>query len=138
MSYFVRDTVAVAAPAASASTIVTDYTKVFNGEICGIGWYATTPAFESTYTLTITAEDTSQAILNTVQVTTSLTWYYPRGQVHNTTGGGTSFGTTGLGLIRDKFLVANERIKVVVNGTSDITTGQGGTLVVVVKGSMGR
>lgn len=136
MSYFVRDTVALEAAAGTASSNVTDFTGAFTGQIWAVGYYAIAPVFESTFTVTLTLEKTSQTILSGIPVTTSLQWFYPRGQVHNTTGGGTSFGTTGLGLIRDKFSVANERIKIVIDGTSNITTGQSGVCVVVVEGTL--
>lgn len=135
MSHFVRDAFTITST--DGTTTVTTFSRQFNGQIWAAGYYADpTSYFPSSATLTLSLEDTSQTFIESVAVSTSLHWYYPRAQVHGTTGGGLTNGTTGTAAITDLFTVSGERIRATVDMTSNITTGQGGNIVIVVQGSM--
>jgi len=138
LAHFVKDTVTLTAET-SGTTGVTDYSKQFNGEIWAVGYYAAATHFLTTSTLTLSVEDSSYVFLNGVAVSTSLHWYYPRANVHTTTGANVHYTThaaTGeeVGI---PFPVSNERVKAVIGLTSGTSgANQSGTLMVIVKGSM--
>ena len=138
MSYMVSDSVVMTA---DGTTLITDYTATMNGEIVAVGFYNSASEIPTTFTLAVTVADSGYTILESVALSSSLSWnwYYPRANIHNTTGSALDYGTTGNASVTpiqaERFPVAGERIKAVIAGTSAITANLAGTFKVIVEGS---
>ncbi len=120
--YVSRHTIALATSAGGAAT-------AFSGRVTGriLAVIYTAVDFDATADITITLEETGEAILTLTNQAASGV-FYPRVPTHDETGAAALYAAAGTN-VRDAVAAANDRVKVVVAQGGATKTG---TIVIVV------